>query len=38
MAWEVSLLNGELVVARLSWDIAESKLPGLDDKAADTDR
>jgi hypothetical protein len=34
----VSLLEGELVVARRAWDEAEVMLPSLVDKAAATDR
>jgi hypothetical protein len=38
VAHKVTLLEGELVVVRQAWDMAEAKLPGLVDKAVDVDR
>jgi hypothetical protein len=35
---KVSLLDGELAVARLAWDTTEGKLSSLVDKASDADR
>jgi hypothetical protein len=35
---KVSLLDGELAVARLAWDTDEAKLSSLVDKASDADR
>jgi hypothetical protein len=38
VARKVSLVEGQLAVARQAWDAVKAKLPGLVDKVADTDR
>jgi hypothetical protein len=38
VAQKVTLLEGEIVIARRVWDTAEAKLPGLIDKTADAEQ
>jgi hypothetical protein len=35
MTWKVTLLEGELAVTCETWDMDESKVPGLTDRAVD---